>query len=71
MPARIGNFTGPVFAFGQVLNIVHPTDNSFLEAQFFPEVLAEEGLTADERAELQREIEELVAVMELGRDFYT
>lgn len=70
MPARIGNFTGGAFQFGQVLNIVHPTDNSFLEAQFFPELLDEPGLTDEQRAELQREYEELLAALMLGRDFY-
>jgi len=70
MPARIGSFTGGTHPFGQVLSIVHPPDNSFLAAQFFPELIAEPGLTDIERAELQREYEELLAALIIGRDFY-
>jgi hypothetical protein len=70
MPARIGSFTGPTFAYGQPLSVVHPPDNDFTTAQFFPELIGEGGMTEDERAELQREYEELLAAITIGRDFY-
>lgn len=70
MPARVGSFSGGTAPFGQVLSIVHPPDNSFEQARFFPELLAEPGLTAIEREEIQREYEELLAALTLGRDFY-
>jgi hypothetical protein len=71
MPARIGSFSGPTFAYGQPLSIVHPPDNSFLAAQYFPDILNEPGLTQQERDELQREYEDLFAALMLGRDWYS
>ena len=70
MPARIGNFTGGSGSFGTPLSIVHPTDNSFVEAQYFPDLLAEPGLTPAERDQLQLEYEQLLAALQLGRDYF-
>jgi hypothetical protein len=71
MPARIGSFTGGTFPYGQPLSIVQPPDNDFSTAKYFPDVLAEPGLTPAERDELQRQYEELLAALSLGRDFYS
>jgi hypothetical protein len=71
VPARIGSFTGGTASFGTPLSIVHPTDNDFTTAAYFPELVAEPGLTAAERDELERQYEELLAALTLGRDFYS
>ena len=70
MPARTGSFTGGTFAYGQDLSVVHPPNNDVTSGRYFEGLLAEPGLSADERDELQREFEELLAAMTLYRDFY-
>ena len=70
MAARIGSFTGPSFAYGQPLSVVHPPDNDFTTALYFKELLDEPGLTEAERNALQREYDELLAALSLGRDWY-
>jgi hypothetical protein len=71
MPARTGTFTGGTFLYGQELSIVHPKDNDVLSGRFFPELRNVPGLTSAQREELQREAEELLAALTLGRDYYS
>lgn len=68
--ARVGMFTSGVFQYGQPLALVHPTNNDFTAALYFPELITEPGITPEEREALQREYSELLAALLLGRDFY-
>jgi len=65
--ARSGSFSGGTFSYGEVLSVVAPPDNKF--PQFDPEILAEPGLTEEQRYDLQAQLDELAAALTLARGY--
>lgn len=65
--ARSGSFAGSTFSYGEPLSVVHPPDNKF--PSFDPEILAEKGLSEQQRLDLQQQLDELSAVLTLARDY--
>ena len=67
--ARMGNFAGPSEPYGQPLSFIHPRDNDFAKARFHPVLLDPRlKLTNKQRREMQREIDDLAATLQLGKE---
>lgn len=68
--ARSGQFSGPSVPFGQTVGIVHPVDNNVLASKYH-QILTDASLnlTEEQREELQREIDELLALLKASRDY--
>lgn len=64
--ARRGSFTAPTEYFGAPLALVHPIDNIF--PRYDPEVDALEGLTDEQKRDVQQKIDELFGTLVLARD---
>lgn len=67
--ARMGRFAGATEEYGVPLSFVHPVDNDFAKARF-SEILLDPKykLTDRQRRELQQQIDELTALLRLGRE---
>jgi len=67
--ARMGNFAGPSEPYGQPLSFIHPRDNDFAKARFHPILLDPRlKLTNKQRREIQREVDDVAATLQLGKD---
>ena len=67
--ARLGVFAGPTEAYGVSMSFVHPADNDFLKGKYDPLLLDPRlQLTDKQRREIQAEIEQVTAVLKLGRE---
>ena len=67
--ARMGVFAGPTEQYGVSLSFVHPKDNDFAKARFDPLLLDPRlRLTDKQRREIQAEIDQYVAILQLGRE---
>jgi hypothetical protein len=67
LTARAGSFSGGTFSYGEPLSVVHPIDSKF--PSFDPEILAEPGLTEEQRYDLQGQLDELAAALTLARGY--
>lgn len=68
--ARIGSFAGPSVPFGSFVGVVHPVDNNVLASKYHQALLDPNlQLTEAQRAELQAEIDELLALLKVARDY--
>jgi hypothetical protein len=65
--ARRGTFSGPSTTFGQTLSVVHPPDN--IIPMYDPEIESEPGLSLSDKQDLQRQVDELMSVLQLARDY--
>lgn len=68
--ARIGSFAGPSIQFGEPVSVVHPADNNVLASRYHKAILDSNlNLTQEQREALQREIDELYALLRVARDY--
>lgn len=67
--ARMGTFAGPSEQYGPTLSFVQPADNDFQKARFHPSLLDPRlKINNKRRRELQREMDDLRGLLELGRE---
>lgn len=67
--ARMGQFAGALEAYGLPLSYIHPKDNDMAKAKFHPVLLDPRWkMTSKQRREAQQEIDDLVRLMQLGRE---
>jgi hypothetical protein len=68
---RSGQFAGMTHVYGQPLAVVKPPDNNVAKGRYSAELdkfAADHKLTAREKDDLQRQIEELYSVWQMARD---
>lgn len=68
---RMGQFSGATHVYGQPLSIVKPPDNNVTKGRYSREVLRysrEHNLTRAQRDALQRQINELYAILSVSRE---
>lgn len=68
---RSGQFSGATHVYGQPLSVIKPPDNKVASARYSAEVLRysrEHHLTNRQRDALQRQVDELYAVLQIVRD---
>lgn len=63
----MGNFSGPTVAFGQPLSTIQPLDNRF--PRFDPLLMSDPDVSAKDREDLQRQIDEVAAALELAQQY--
>lgn len=67
--ARMGTFAGATEEYGLPLSFIQPPDNDFEKGRFSPPLLDKRlDLTKKQKREIQREIDEFMALLRLGRE---
>lgn len=67
--ARVGSFLGPTQVFGAPLSLVLPPDNNVSKSRYDPALQDPSlKLTDQQKSDLQDEIDQLYAALQVGRD---